>query len=291
MKNNSLAAIKPLENTLFWLLAISGGLTAVYASLYLRLDGNLSQLTIGLLGLGAVFSLLADKRQTLKLESDIFSSLLGILIIAFVLVRSNYIDAVDSFVELTPFIAFLGVALLASGIKGLRQYWLELLIIFAFSLPVGYITHRLDISIITAKFSFALLSYLGFPVVREGVNIIMPTGAVEVYPGCSGMESISQLMKLAILFLVMFPTKSLSKKIIVPLVAIAIAFLVNSVRVALMAFLVAKSNPIAFEYWHTGTGSEIFFLICTLLFGGFCYLIIKQDDDRLSNEQMELPKE
>ena len=286
MKNISLATIKPLENPQFWLLAIAGSLTAVYISLYMRFDGNSSQLTISLLGLGAVFSLLADKRQTLKLESDLFSSLLGVLLIAYVLFRSNYIIVIDSFVELTPFVAFVGLALLASGIKGLRQYWLELFIIFAFNLPVGYIAQRLDISIITAKFSYALLSYLGLPVLRQGVNIIMPTGAVEVYPGCSGMETMSQLVKLAILFLVMFPA-SLSKKIIVPIVAIVIAFLVNGVRVALMAFLVAKSNPTAFTYWHTGTGSQIFFLICTVLFGGFCYLMARKDDDR--DEPMELP--
>lgn len=289
MKINSLAEIKPLENTQFWLLAIAGSLTAVYVSLYMRLDGNLSQLTISLLGLGAVFSLLAEKRQTLKFESDIFSSLLGILLIAFALLRSNYVVIVDSFVELTPFVVFLGLALLASGIKGLRQYWLELLIIFAFNLPVGYITQRLDISIFTAKFSFALLSYLGLPVVREGVNIIMPTGAVEVYPGCSGMETISQLVKLAILFIVMFPTSSLAKRIIVPLVAITIAFLVNAVRVALMAYLVAKSSTEAFDYWHLGTGSQIFFLICTILFGGFCYLITKHDDDSDRQDRLELP--
>ncbi len=288
MKINSLAQIKPLENTQFWLLAIAGSLTAVYVSLYIRLDGNLSQVTISLLGLGAVFSLLAEKRQTLKFESDIFSSLVGIVLIAFALLRSNYVVVVDSFVELTPFIVFLGLALLASGIKGLRQYWLELLIIFAFNLPVGYIAQRLDISIFTAKFSFAFLSYLGLPVVRQGVNIIMPTGAVEVYPGCSGMETISQLVKLAILFIIMFPT-SLAKRIIVPIIAIAIAFSVNGIRVALMAYLVAKSSTEAFDYWHTGTGSEIFFLACTILFGGFCYLITKQDDDSDHQDRLELP--
>jgi cyanoexosortase A len=289
MKINALAQIKPLENTQFWLLAIAGSLTAVYASLYTRLDGNLSQVTITLLGLAAVFSLLAEKRHTLKFESDIFSSLLGILLIAFALLRSNYVMAVDSFVDLIPFIGFLGIALLASGIKGLRQYWLELLIIFAFNFPVGYVAQRLDISIITAKFSFAFLSYLGLPVVRQGVNIIMPTGAVEVYPGCSGMETISQLVKLAILFIIMFPT-SLAKRIIVPIAATLIAFIVNAVRVALMAYLVSKSNPEAFNYWHTGTGSQIFFLSCTVLFGGFCYLITKQDDeDSDKGDRLELP--
>ena len=103
------------------------------------------------------------------------------------------------------------------------------------------------------------------------------------------METISQLIKLSILFLVMFPTRSLGKKFIVPLVAIFIAFVINGLRVALMAFLVAKANSDAFDYWHTGTGSQIFFLLCTLLFGGFCYLISKQDEDTNNSEPMELP--
>ncbi|MBW4663572.1 MAG: cyanoexosortase A [Chroococcus sp. CMT-3BRIN-NPC107] len=290
MKNTTLATIKPLENTQFWLLAIASSLTAVYVSLYLKVEGNVSQIAISLLGLAGVYSLLEEKRQNFKFESDIFSSLLGIVLIGFVLLRSNYVNVVDSFVELSPFIGFLGLALLASGIRGLRQYWLELAIIFAFHFPLIYISQYLDISIFTAQFSSAFLSYLGFPVLREGVNITLPTGAVEVYPGCSGMETISQLVKLAILFLVMFPIRGLSKKIIVPIAAVIIAFIVNGIRVALMAYLVANSTTESFDYWHIGTGSQIFFLICTLLFGGFCYLITKQDEASNGSEQMELPE-
>jgi len=286
MKETSLASIKPLQDNQFWFLAIAAGLIAVHVSLYLKLNGTLNQVSISLLGLAAVFSLLSEKRHTLKFESDIFSTLLGVLLIAFVLVRSLFATKVDSFVELTPFIGMLGLALIASGIKGLRQYWLELLLIFAFNAPIGFIGQRFDISIFTALFSNAILSYLGFPVVREGVNLIMPTGAVEVYPGCSGMETITQLVRLAILFLIMFPT-SVAKRFIVPFVAVVIAFVVNGFRVALMAVLVAR-NPEAFDYWHTGTGSQIFFLICSLLFGGFCYLISKNNDDSDRSEPMEL---
>lgn len=286
MKGTSLASIKPLENTQFWLLAIAGGLVAVYVSLYLKLYGSINQVSICLLGLFAVSSLLAEKRHTLKFESDIFSTLVGTLLIAFVLVRALSVSSIDFFVELSPFIGLFGIALIASGFKGLRQYWLELLLIFAFNAPIGFIGQRFDISIFTALFSHAILSYLGFPVVREGVNIIMPTGAVEVYPGCSGIETITQLIKLAILFLIMFPV-SVAKRFLVPFVAIVIGFVVNGVRVALMAFLVARSTPAAFTYWHTGTGSQIFFLICSLMFGGFCYLISKNDKDD-SQEPMEL---
>jgi exosortase/archaeosortase family protein len=83
----------------------------------------------------------------------------------------------------------------------------------------------------------------------------------------------------------MFPT-DLAKKILVPVVAILVAFVVNGVRVALMAVLVAYSSQEAFEYWHTGTGSQIFFLITILIFGLFCYFI-SQKDDSDNHEPME----
>ena len=92
------------------------------------------------------------------------------------------------------------------------------------------------------------------------------------------MESILHLWGLAVLFLVMFPT-NLAKILLVPIVAILIAFVVNAVRVALMAVLVAYSNREAFDYWHLGTGSQIFFLITVLLFGLFCYFASKDDSD------------
>lgn len=277
MKATSLASLKPLQNTQFWLLAIAGGLIAVHLSLSWRLSTNVSQLSISVLGWGAVFSLLWDKRHTLRLESDVFSSLVGVLLIAFVLLRSLFVTSIDSIFDLSPFIAGLGVALLASGVKGLKQYWLELIIILAINAPIGLLIEQINLSTLTAKFSTVNLSYLGFNVARRGVNIILPTGAVEVNRACSGLEGMVRLLRLSVLFLVMFPT-TLARSILVPIVAVVVAFLVNAVRVALMAVLVAYSNQEAFEYWHTGDGAQVFFLISTVIFGSFCYFISKKDD-------------
>ncbi len=286
MKATSLNSLKPLQNTEFWLLAIAGGLIAVHVSLSWRLTTNLSQMSISVLGWGAVLSLLWDKRHTLKLESDVFSSLLGILLIAFVLLRSLFVTSLDAVFELSPFIAGLGVAMLASGVKGLKQYWVELVILLAINAPVGILREQLDLTMLTAKFGNAILSYLGFEVSRQGVNIILPTGAVEVNQACSGFEGIVRLLKLSVLFLVMFPV-SLARSILVPIVAILVAFAVNGVRVALMAILVAYSNKESFEYWHKGDGAQIFFLISTVVFGLFCYFISKKDDSD-DREPMEM---
>lgn len=287
MKATSLAVGKPLQNTQFWLLAIAGGLIAVHLSLTWRVAPDTGRLSISVLGWGAALSMLWEKRHTLILESDVFSSLLGLLLIAFVLLKSLFVTSYDSVVDLTPFIAGLGLAMLASGVKGLQQYWQELMIVLALNAPVGLLLDRIDISLVTAKFSTVILSYLGFEVSRQGVNIFLPpTGVVEVYPGCSGLESIVRLLRLAVLFLVMFPT-DLAKKILIPVVAVLVAFVINGVRVALMAVLVGYSNQEAFNYWHLGTGSQIFLLIAMLVFGLFCYFI-NQKDDPDNHDPMEV---
>lgn len=286
MKATSLAVVKPLQNTQFWLLAIAGGLIAVHLSLTWRVAPDTGKLSISVLGWGAALSLLWEKRHTLILESDVFSSFLGLLLIAFVLLKSLFVTSYDSVVDLTPFIAGLGLAMLASGVKGLQQYWQELMIVLALNAPVGLLLDRIDISLITAKFGTVLLSYLGFEVSRQGVNIFLPTGVVEVNPGCSGLESIIRLLRLAVLFLVMFPT-DLAKKILIPIVAVLVAFVVNGVRIALMAVLVAYSNQEAFNYWHMGTGSQIFLLIAMVFFGLFCYFF-NQKDDPDNHDPMEV---
>lgn len=288
MKANSLAEIKPLQNAQFWLLAIAGGLIATHLSLSWRQDSDLSHLSMSILCWGAVLSLLWERRN-LRLESDVFSSFLGVLLIAFVLVRTLLMSSFDTIFTLSPFIAAIGLALVASGVKHLRQYWQELVIIFALNIPVELFVDRITIlAVYTAKFTTLLLSYLGIPFYSEGVNIILANGkAVEVAAGCSGWETIFPLLKLSVLFIVLFPT-GLVTKIFVPIVAFLIAFVVNGVRVTIMALLVGYSSREAFEYWHQGTGSQIFFLSATLLFGAFCYFVSRNKDDE--QEPRELSK-
>lgn len=84
------------------------------------------------------------------------------------------------------------------------------------------------------------------------------------------------LLQLALLFLLMFPTR-LRDKVLVPVAAVTLAFIVNGVRVALMAVLAAFSNQNTFEYWHSGGGSQIFSVISMLTFGLFCQLIMHQN--------------
>jgi cyanoexosortase A len=256
-----------------WLLAIGASLMAINLTFIWR--ENLSDLlNISCIFWAIVSYLIWERRQKLNLESDILSSALGLLLIAFVFLRSAFPEHLGGLFFLLPVISALGLALLASGIQELRQYKRELIALCLFCAANLLRPHLFDISPITARFSAFILWYSGFEVTRSGVEITLPTGIIRVYDGCSGISQIFDLLVLALLFMLMFPQKW-QQKIIIPIIAVIIGFTVNGMRVALMALLVRKDNLEHFEYWHTGTGSLIFSLVAALLFGCCCWLLLR----------------
>lgn len=288
MRSVSSNFFKLIQDSKFWLSATAIGLSGIYLSLVWKLTGNFSFLSISLVLLGTAFYLLWEKRDILNLESDVISTFLGLLLIASVLIKNTVDPYFGLLFQISPLLSGLGIALLASGIKGLKQYSQEFILLSVISIPETLLLQILDVSLITAKFAAFFLIHLGFDVSLQGVNLILPTGAVEVTPGCSGFENMIWLLRLAALFLILFPS-TLWKKILVPIAAILLGFLVNSARVALMAFLVAYSNQDAFKYWHEGDGAQICSLVSAFIFGAFCYFLLFKDG--VSNDTpVELPK-
>lgn len=283
MEAASIVSISSLKIPKFYLLGIATGLISVHLTLLSRAN-DASLLGSSTLFWLAICSLIWSRRNVLSLDSGVFSSFSGILLIALVLLKSLFVSGYDPFLRISPLISALGIALLASGFKGLKQYWQEFLILCFLVPSPGMLTLLIDISTFTAKFAAVLLWYLGFEVSRQGVYIQLPTGGVEVYPGCSGIESMLHILGLAVIFLVMFPTSRL-QKVLVPVVAAVVAFAVNGVRVALMTILAASSNPQALEYWHKGDGSLIFSMFSVLILGLFCLFLLQQDG--LENDDVE----
>lgn len=276
MKANS-PIIVSLQSSKFWLLSIAVSLIAIHISLTWKLTENFDRLSISVLIWGATLSLLWNKRNSLNLESGITSSFFGILLIVLVLLKSLSF----SFLGVLPIASALGLGLLASGFRGLKQFWREFVIVSLLVIPQGLLSFAVEelvqLSLLTAKFVAFLLWYFGLEVSRQGNNIVLPTGSVDVNDSCSGIQSILLLLKLAVLYLFMFPANWL-KIVLVPVTAVCIAFAVNTVRVGLMALLVAFSNPEAFEYWHEGSGSQIFSMIAVMAFGLLCSFLIQQDE-------------
>jgi cyanoexosortase A len=170
--------------------------------------------------------------------------------------------------------------LMASGVKGLKQYW-QVFLIILFSLSDGLlfslISTNFDVSILAAKTANFVLWYLGFAVSRQGVNVILPTGAIEIYPACSGLNAMLLLLQLSFIFILTFPLKNI-QKLILPILAVGLAYIINIFRLVLMTLLVAASNHEGFKYWHGEPGNQIFSTISILAFGLVCHWILKEKE-------------
>ncbi|MEN8443793.1 MAG: cyanoexosortase A [Cyanobacteria bacterium J06555_13] len=259
----------------FWLLGIFSGLFFIYANLISRASYD-SLIGTGLLYWIAISSMLWSRRETLNLQSGVFGTAIGATLLALILIKSAFMQGYDPFLRVYPFLSVLGLGLLASGALGVRQFWQELGI-FAFLIPPPSLLEKVvDTTMATAKFSTALLWYGGFDVVRDGPFILIPNGGVEVYSGCSGVDTIFHMLGLSVIFLAMFPTSRL-QKVIIPVIAVVLAFIVNGARVSVMAMLSEPKNKVAFEYWHTGDGSLLFSMFAVVLLCVCCFFILESN--------------
>ena len=257
-------------------MAIATGVIAIHLRLIWRSD-NIDVIGTSLMFWMAAAILIWERKDDLKLESGPIATGLGIVLLALVLLRSLSISGYDIFLRVFPVISTLGLGLIASGIKGIKQYWQELLIVGFIAIPPGLMLSIINISPLTAKFTHFLLWYLGFPVTREGTHLIIAPASLEVASGCSGMTIILQMLGLSLLVLILFPS-TIFEKILVPISAIVVAFVVNGVRVALMTYLLAFSGKEEFKYWHYGDGSLIFSIIAVAIFGLFCWFTVLRDE-------------
>ncbi|WP_353258938.1 cyanoexosortase A [Prochlorothrix hollandica] len=279
-----------------WLLALAGLVSSVYLSLLWRIE-DVAHLGMSGLFLMAAASLIWDRRSSLTLHSHWLPSSLGAGLVLLSLGYSHYLVGLDSAhfsteiinlsffaCRLSPFISLLGVALLMSGFRHLRQFWRELAIIAAMGIPSMISTTLSDISPITARFTHFLLSYSGIDaVLKDNIYIYLSLGpntqgAVKVYEACSGLESMNYLFGLSIVCLIMFPLRSRVTMALVPFAAVSLAFVINSFRVMLMAILTALQNKESFDYWHDGPGSLSFGLFAVLALGGVYMLLMNHDE-------------
>lgn len=268
-----------------WLVTLTGFISLVYLALIWKIKDP-SHLGMSLIFGLAVFSLLWEKRNSLIRETTIIATSTGGLLIALILWRIIgvvNINLLPSFLEqllplrLIPLVTCVGIGLLASGFRGLKQYWQELTILFVLGIKV-LIYPLIDPSPLVAKFSSLLLTYLGFNVSIQDEKIVLPTGGIRVLQDCSGLESVLYLLGLAVIFLFMFPLSNWLKRVFVLITAITLGFSINGVRVAFLAALVASHQQEAFNYWHIQGGALIFGAISVLAFGLFCLLLLQQEE-------------
>ena len=270
----------------FLLLVLGAAIIAIHLTLSFKTSGSDRQITSVLFWLTAAY-LIWERQDKLEFQSGPVASLLGALLLSLLLLKSSgYCE--ESFLLGYPFIAGIALALIAAGFRGLRTYWPELVLLFFSGIPEVLLAKLTDPAPLTAHFATSILWYSGFAVTQNGIYLQLPGGSVEVYSGCSGVVAMTQLLGMSVLFLMLLPLPwKWFQKLILPVAAVAIGFVVNALRVSLMAILVSQKQMEAFDYWHAGSGSLVFSVIGTFLLVILLKILIELFTPKLP-EQEEL---
>jgi cyanoexosortase A len=275
---------RSLKSDQFWLCASLISFAVFYLTLTWKTTENIDSVITSSLFWGVIFVLLWRRRDRLNFRSDLFSTTFGLSLLAIVLVKSVSLFWFESslFLPFAPFFGFLGLVAIASGFKGLKQYWLELLLVGLLFFPsdrFGWLFNKyFHIQMLTAKFASYLLYYLGFNTTSQNQDVLLnlSTGkhfVASVNYSCTGVSMIMLMLKLALLLESLLAMKRL-QRFLFPIAAVAIGFVLGSIRVSIMTVLLPE--PDKFNYWHGTEGAQIFSTLAILLFSGFCYLVLKE---------------
>jgi cyanoexosortase A len=235
--------------------------------------GKQAFLMMSLLLWASISMLLWDRRQQFKINQGKVSSFLGYVLVAAVLVIS-IVHPGEKMLGFFPLAAYLGWFLIFVGAAQTKFYLKEFCILAIFGIPKLVPDTAFGLAPITAKFAAYILWYLGYPVTSNGFYIQLPNGGVEVVPACSGINLILHMLSISVIFLCVFPTRR-SHSIPFALLAMLLGFLMNGIRVAMLAALSPPQFSAQFHYWHSASGASLFVLLTLVIYGLLYFSLLK----------------
>ncbi len=265
-----------LEHKAFWVFTTLSCLGIFHLCYVCTIVGNLPSL-LDILGWGSISFLLWQKRHKLKFRGSFLSSIIGLVLILWMVIRhmltrsQTHMDVLSHFF---PVIITIGILLILSGFKRLGSYKSELLVAIFISLPIisVYIVLKPIINI-DAQFLSFILHYFGFQVTRQNAMVSLPNGSVEIMGSCSSVGPILTILPFIIVMLNIYPV-SKSRQILVYLGTIISVVFINNIRLSVLAILINNRDKVNFDYWHTGGGAGIFSNIIVFFVGCLCYQIL-----------------
>ncbi len=246
------------------------------AIFHLLLDlslGKTAHMFMSLLIWAAIGLLSFEKLETLIDPRTKWSRWLGIVVLSSLIAVSIFRPG-ERLIGFFPLVAFLGWILCISGVSKLPSLAKELAILSIFGAPKLIPNTALPLESITAHFATYLLWYFGHSVHLSGKIISVPNGSVEVVPSCSGLDLMTHMLSVSVIFLAIFSVRR-SQMLVLPLLAILVGFVVNGLRVALLALLSPPQFSEAFKYWHSSSGASLFVIAAIAVYGLLCYAMLR----------------
>lgn len=253
-------------------------LVGLHLVLTWQVIGQTDQFMLNVLLWSALITLVSNKQYLRSCQSSRIATGLGVGLVFLICLKSVSLFAYESaFVTVLPGLIFLSLGLIVTGFKVIR-HWQEALLITTLMVPLGATAALVraaagnPIQLLLAQSATFLLHYVGFDVFREGINVVLPFGAVSVEYQCTGIPILVLLLQLSVPLRFLFQT-SWPKFLMILGAAFSITFGLSSIRIVIMALSVA--NETRFDYWHGAAGGQIFSTIAIALFSGLCLWLIE----------------
>ncbi len=265
----------------FYLIVITIGFAIINFLLFSQSNPNSDELIFNLIVWAGLLSLLWKKKRNLPLNFDYFSTVIGFLLIIFVLAKSTSLFWFESsFIKVMPLLQIIGLFLIFSSFKNLKFYLREIIIISILAIPSDslerVINHLFLVNIFTAKFASVLLWYFGIQVSNEGAMLYFSDSSVLVDYPCTGVKSALILLKLSILAVCIF-THKWRTILFLMVSAIIIGFGLGVIRASILSLIV--KDEILFNYWHGDNGGSIFATVSMVLFAILYNFLIPKIDN------------
>lgn len=276
-----------------WLLIAS--VVAIQNIAVFHTSQNPNNTVYALLVWGGAVICMEDQIETLEPRPSFLSLILGTAIIILILAKTATVLFWEGILFALPPIAGLGLALLCfpiSKILKLRDSLLTLLLIPGFALLMRVLPEA-PISLLTARIAGLWLQFVGFEVVVQQRTVMIPGGGVNVLAACNGLDMMSQIVCVSIVFLLAFPIRSTLSRIFLLLAAPLVGLLSNSFRIAILTVCTSigsgKGSSV-FKFFHEDAGSLVFSGIAVFIFGWLYLMILEKELTSLESNSHPSPE-
>lgn len=220
---------------------------------------------------GAVICM-EDQFEDLRPRPAAWGLIFGSLLLVWVLARSAVILHWDGMLFALAPIGGLSLGLMVekpANLGRFRDPLLCLMLLPGYALLMRSLPEN-PLSLLTAQLSGAWLSILGLDVIVNARSVMLPGGGVKVLGPCNGMDMMAQILCVGVIFLLAFPIRSWTSRVLVLLVAPMIGLVSNTFRIALLAVFAGYGHSKGswlFDFFHESTGSLVFSGVAVLVFG------------------------
>nr|AAC44067.1 unknown [Sphingomonas sp. S88] len=164
---------------------------------------------------------------------------------------------------------FVAAAFLYFGGRALRAAWFPTLWLFFLVPPPGWIVDRVTAPLkeFVSYAATGFLSWLDYPILRQGVTLFVGPYQLLVEDACSGLRSLSSLVVVTLLYIYIKNKPSWRYALFIAALVIPVAVITNILRIVILVLITYHmGDEAAQSFLHVSTGMVMFVVALLCIF-------------------------